>query len=216
MNNKLLPIGIILLVVGMVALGVYLSKGREPAVQVLGEGIQATDRTKGNAKSKVELIEYGDMQCPACASFEPMVNRLLAERPELLHFAYRHLPLKSIHKNAEAGSYAVEAAGQQGKFWEMKTMVYAKQSEWSAMPDPSPKFQEYALALGLDMDRFLSAYHSSDVKAKVAADALTAETAGFQSTPTFALNGKKIANPKSYDELIQLLESEQPAGQPAQ
>jgi protein-disulfide isomerase len=208
MKKFLLPIGVILAVVGMVGLGVLLRKDEPAPPQTLSSKIEANEHVLGNPTAKVQLIEYGDIQCPACASFAPSIERLMKENSDWIYFSFRHLPLNSIHKNADEGARAVEAAGLQGKFFEMVNLMYGKQSEWSAMPDPGGKIQEYASQLQLDSGKFLSDYNSAAVKDRIASDLATAELAGFNSTPTLVVNGKKIANPSSYEKLLELLKAE--------
>jgi protein-disulfide isomerase len=197
------------IVVGAVALGVMLSKQEKPEPELASAGIQAGDKTLGNKDSKVQLVEYGDFQCPACAATEPVVKQLLVEHGQEFWFAFRHLPLKEIHKNAAISGYAAEAASLQGKFWEMKEKLYTRQSEWSALPDPSPKFQAYAQELGLDPDKFVRDMASDEVVSKVESENATARSHGFNSTPTFVLNGKKIGTPSSYEGFVKIIQDAQ-------
>src|SRR3990167_6371863 len=90
-----------------------------PKVAVTPIEIADTDWVKGDSQAKTVLLEYGDFQCPACATYLPLVKRLLEETPQGLKVVYRNYPLLTVHKNALASSKAAEAAGKQNKFWEM-------------------------------------------------------------------------------------------------
>jgi protein-disulfide isomerase len=207
MKKFLLPLGILALLGGALALGLILSKQSEVSVSLRGNEITDTDHRKGNPEAKLELVEYADFQCPACAANEPVVKRLLAENGDWINFAYRHLPLKSIHQNAVPSAHAAEAANLQGKFWEMKELLYANQNAWATLPDATGKFLEYAKQLGLDENKFIADMDSSDVRSRVESDYQTTQSLGLNSTPTFFVNGEKIANQPTYDKFLELLQS---------
>lgn len=202
-----LPLGVLVIVGGAVAAGVVLSKQSATPVSLRGNNISETDRTLGNPEAPIELIEYGDFQCPACAANEPIIKRLMAENGDWIHFAFRHLPLKEIHRNAVDGAHAAEAAANQGKFWEMKDILYANQTEWVTLPDPAPKFMEYAAQLGLDENRFAADMGSQEVRSRVESDYETAQSLGLNSTPTFFVNGEQVATQPTYEKFLELLQS---------
>ena len=80
---------------------------------------------------KIVLIEYSDFQCPVCASYFPITKKLTEEFSDKIVFVYRHYPLVNIHPYAEPSARAAEAAGKQGKFWEMYELIFANQATWS-------------------------------------------------------------------------------------
>jgi protein-disulfide isomerase len=173
---------------------------------VLGEQISATDRIFGNPNGTIELVEYSDFQCPACAAASPKVNQLLIDYKDKIKFVYRHFPLKSIHPNAEPAAKAAEAAGVQGKFMEMGDLLFKNQSSWKDSPNPTGLFVDYATQLGLNTDDFQRDMRSDDIKTKINRDYQSGIDGGVNSTPTFFLNGKKIANPATYEGFKQLIE----------
>ena len=158
------------------------------------------DWVKGNSESKVSLVEYSDFQCPACGLYYPLVKQLTAEFGDRIEFTYRHFPLSQIHPNADIAARAAEAAGKQEKFWEMHDKLFENQRTWSGARDAKKLFIEYAGSLGLNTVQFEEDMDSREVKEKVRLDYKTGIDSGVNSTPTFFLNGKKIINPKSYDE----------------
>src|SRR5690606_29220292 len=104
----------------------------------------------GSLDAKVTVVEFGDMQCPACASAHPVVKQIINEygdNPDF-NFVFRHFPLSSIHPHAQISAEAVEAAGDQGKFWEMHDLLFTRQSEWASGGNPLDKFVAYAGELG--------------------------------------------------------------------
>lgn len=160
----------------------------------------------GPESAKVTLTEYSDLQCPACASYAPIIKQLSSDFPDDLKIVYVHFPLVSIHKNTLPAAYAAEAAGKQGKFWDMINILFSRQSEWERLSDPRPSFQSYAQTLGLNADQFITDSSSDEAKNTVAAQLKSAEDLGLSSTPTFYLNEEKLSNPGSYEEFKKLIE----------
>ncbi|HEY4497806.1 MAG TPA: thioredoxin domain-containing protein [Candidatus Paceibacterota bacterium] len=164
------------------------------------------EHTKGPKGALVRLVEYSDFQCPACRSYYPMVKALREEFPSDLEIVYRHFPLERIHANANAAGRAAEAAGTQGKFWEMHDRIFERQDEWSKVPDPTNLFAEYATSLGLDENRFRADMISREANNKVQQDLDSGIDSRVNSTPTFFLNGEKIQNPRNLDEFRALIQ----------
>ncbi|MDO8604146.1 MAG: thioredoxin domain-containing protein [bacterium] len=167
--------------------------------------LDQTDWTKGAKNPKVTLTEYSDFQCPFCGQNYPWVEEVLAEHKDSVAFTYRHFPL-SMHKNALPASYASEAAGKQGKFWEMADMLFKNQSEWSGSMSAQIIFEGYAKKLGLDVAEYKKDVVSDAVKEKVERDRKSALASSVNHTPTFFINGKLSDNPRDYQQLKALIE----------
>lgn len=180
-----------------------------PAKQISAEAIKevsTSDWIKGPLQAKVTLVEYSDFQCPACATYYPVLKQLNKEFEDSMQFVYRYFPLKTIHKNAYVASFAAEASGRQGKFWEMHDLLFDNQKEWSDLANPQEKFLDYAKLLGLDTEKFKNDLESKEVKDKVASDYQNGLSATVNATPTFFLNGQKIISPRSYEEFKSKIE----------
>lgn len=159
------------------------------------------DWQKGNKDAKVTVIEYSDLQCPACAVVdEQIVKPILEEYSEKINFSYRHFPL-SMHENAVSAAWASESAGRQDKFWEMKDKLFGNQEEWSSTSSPEVVFKKFASELGLDMEKFSSDYSSTLIKELVQEDTNRANSLSLNSTPTFFVNGKKVPPLRSKEDL---------------
>ena len=176
------------------------------AIPLAGE-VTESDWIRGPQDARVTLVEYSDLQCPACKAYEPILQKLLEEFPDDLRLVYRHFPLLSVHPNAEEASWAVEAAGVQGKFWELHDLLFEKQSEWATLADVKSAFDGYARELGLDIDKFTSDYNSKEIRGLVESDRLSGEQARLNSTPSFFLDGERISAPSSFDAFSQLIQS---------
>ena len=100
------------------------------------------------------LIEYSDFQCPACKAYYPVVSKIADELGTKVQVVYRNYPLSQLHKNARTAASAAEAAGKQGKFWEMHDVLFINQEKWSESKDVKRDFSAYAKAIGLSVEQF--------------------------------------------------------------
>jgi protein-disulfide isomerase len=168
--------------------------------------VVAGDWVKGNPEAQVTLVEYSDFQCPACASFFPMIKRLEEEFGQDLRIVYRHFPLAQIHPFAELAGRAAEAAGKQGKFWEMHDLLFENQTTWSR-GSARDMFTSFAEQLELNVDQFQQDMDSKEAKDEVRNNYSSGLRAGVNSTPSFFLNGQKLSNPRSFAEFAALIQA---------
>ncbi len=173
----------------------------------LADPVTERDHISGPASASITLVEYSDFQCPACGAFYPVIKKLLAE-PQMsgaVRFVYRSFPLTAIHTNAQLAAQAAEAAAAQGKFWEMHDALFEHQNSWSGLSGAGARaaFLDYAKASGLDLELFASALDSGTVKERVKEAVAGGTRSGVDSTPTFFLNGARMAQPNSYEEFRQ-------------
>jgi len=164
------------------------------------EGITFEPHIKGNPEASVELVEYSDFQCPACATFQPVLEDVLSQFGDSIKFEYKHFPLP-IHPLAEPAARAAEAAGQQGKFFEFHDMLFANQTSWSNSVNPAIQFVQYAEKLELDIETFKRHLNSSMVRERVKEGLTEARGLGLTGTPTFFLNGEKMVI-STYEDFI--------------
>jgi protein-disulfide isomerase len=155
------------------------------------EGVTFSPHVKGNQDAVVKLVEYSDLQCPACASFQPILKEIIDEYGNELSFEYKHFPLP-IHNLAEAAARAAEAAGQQEAFFAYHDLLFANQATWSKNPNPSVFFMQYAEELALDTTKFKRHMNASLVREKVQKEGAEARELGITGTPTFFLNGERM------------------------
>ena len=182
---------------GMVKLASRPASETGPAITV--NAVNSEDWIKGNRDAKVVLIEYSDFQCPACAFYYPLLEKFSEEFGDKLAIAYRHFPLQN-HQNAKSAAYAAEAAGRQEKFWEMHDLIFDNQKDWKDKQSTDEVFINYAQTLNLNLDQFKMDFASKEIRKKVEGTYQNGISLGLNSTPTFFLNGKKISNPRNYEE----------------
>ena len=185
---------------------VLYSRSSSPQIDVSAldaNAIQAPSEQSGNigdrvfkdTQSKVVLIEYGDFECPGCAGAHPGIKTLLEEYGDKISFVFRNFPLTSIHPNARAAAAAAEAAGQQGKYWEMHDLIYENQSAWKTASGTARTdlFTSYAEQIGLNTEQFATDIASDSVNQKVLFDQALGNKQSVDATPTFFLNGEKLS-----------------------
>ncbi len=147
--------------------------------------------TRGMPTARVTVEEFSDFQCPACGGFEPGLRRVMNDYKDRVQFVFRNFPLQ-MHKYAFLAARAAEAAGQQGKFWEMHDMLYDNQKEWSDSMEPRVQFDSYATRVGLDVQRFKADMERQDLAERIKADLLRGNSLGVKGTPTVYLNGREL------------------------
>lgn len=150
---------------------------------------------KGDPDAPVKVVEYSDFQCPACRNFhETLGGQLETAYIETgrVQFIYHDFPLRNAHANAAIAAEAARAAGEQGKFWEMHDVIFARQSEWSTSGNPRRLFATYAEYIGLDRAQFEEALNSGKFTDEVTAAEQAALQAGIPATPTFVVNGTQV------------------------
>lgn len=146
----------------------------------------------GATDAPVMLEEFGDFECQACGLLHPLLKEMKSEFGPKLVIVFREFPLESQHKNSLAAARTAEAAGLQGKFWEMHDLLYENQKEWHEAPSAQPLFEEYAARIGLTLDRFKQDVSSEIVDRRIALDRERGQSIGINSTPTVFLNGREV------------------------
>src|SRR5712691_2382019 len=148
---------------------------------------------RGNPKAPVTLEEFGDFECPVCGTYSVEVKKIEAEFGDRLRVIFREYPLyPTPHKHALIAAQAAEAAGLQGRFWEMHDKLYEDQKAWSEATDAMPMFIDYARQIGIDTDRFARELNGEAVAVRLTQDGIRAHAHGVTSTPAFFVNGKEV------------------------
>lgn len=154
------------------------------------------DHVYGKADSKVVLVEYGDFQCTACGTAYPNVKQVKEAYKDKIAFVFRNNPIPSAHPNAKAAAAAAEAAGLQGKWWEMHDKLFETQAAWSMSntTERTNTFVTYAKQVGVaDLEKFKTDMSSSAVSDKITFDLSLGQKVGVTGTPTFTLNKDVLA-----------------------
>jgi protein-disulfide isomerase len=200
------------IIAGAAGMIVLANRSSQPPVSTQADlaHVQPDDHVRGKADASVVLIEYGDLECPACGSYDPFVETLYSEYGDRVAFVFRHFPISSAHPRAVTAARAAEAAGKQGAFFEMVHLMYVQQRSWDSRNnpdlDPSAVFDSFAVGLGLDIDKFRADMSDDSTLDFINAQRDASRQFEVGSTPTFILNGKKLETPRSLEEFRRLLD----------
>ncbi len=197
---KIILIGAVLtvgLIVGLAFLG---SKQVPDKVEPVFEGEAQLIRDysprfgAAEADTKVTIVEFGDFQCPACASTNPALIAAVEKNKDVA-LVFRHFPLDQ-HLNAVPAARASEAAAAQGKFFEFDKILYERQNDWATASNPKNNFEDYAQELGLNVDQFKKDSARDDLLEHISIDLGDAQKKQVSSTPTLFINGTLYEGPR--------------------
>ena len=146
----------------------------------------------GPADAPVTLEEFGDFECPPCGLLHPELKTIEHEYGARVRIIFREFPLVPAHQHALVAARAAEAAGLQGKFWEMHDLIYETQRAWHDVFDVRPIFEGYAQRIGLNVERFKRDIGSEAVERRIFLDGKRAHSLGVKGTPTVFLNGREV------------------------
>lgn len=166
----------------------------------LSPPVTERDHAAGPADARVTLVKYGDFECPHCGALHPIVQGARKAFGGNLRFVFRHFPLRSSHPHALAAAKAVEAAGEQDRFWEMYDRLYQRQTELG-----EADLVGHARELGLDVERFRRSLGERAHEVRVREDLASAAASGARGTPTLFINGERYEGPLERDEIFAAL-----------
>lgn len=170
------------------------------SAQRLAVPVGADDYTQGPDNAAVTLVEYGDYECPYCKQAASVVKQLQQEFGEQLRYCFRNFPLTQIHPYAYGAAEAAEAAGHQGKFWQMHDLLYQQSPALSTQD-----LMRYAQQIGLDLNTFQSALQNDTYRQEIESDVRSGLESGVQGTPTFFVNGSLYQGPAQPDAMAQAI-----------
>jgi len=180
------------------------------AIATLKPPVGPRDHIQGPPDAPVQLVEFGDYECPYCGEAYPVVKAIQERLGDQMCFVFRNFPLYSIHPDAGIAAQAAEAAGLQGKYWQMHDLLYTDQATWTTAASSSvvaQYFNGYASSLGLNVAKFDQDINSTQVLTKIQTDVNSGNAAQVNHTPTFFINLTQIPNPTSYADFQSVIEA---------
>lgn len=202
-RKKLFTKAAIYLLVPLVIIAIvyaFIGQGRVYSPVEVGD----VDHTRGNPDG-VKMVIYADFQCPACSTEHAVVAQAWSAISSKVQMVYRHFPLTGTHPHAwKAATYA-EAAGKQGKFWEMYDLLFINQTYWAGMSSVDAEFDGYLGQLGLDLEQAHQDMQSNDLIQKIRNDQRSGTRSGVRSTPTMYLDGRMVPTPRTAVELVSMI-----------
>lgn len=169
--------------------------------ELLSPPLEDLDHVRGEPGAPLELVMFGDFQCPFCLGAQSVLRRVRERLGERLLLGFRHLPIPERHPLAPLAAEASEAAAAQGRFWEYHDALYATQPKLSR-----ETMLEVARDLGLDAGRMEAEIDSGAHRDRVARDVASAEASGATGTPTFFVNGRRLYGAYDASSLVEALE----------
>jgi protein-disulfide isomerase len=158
------------------------------------------DHVDGPPDARITLVEYADFECPFCGAATGVIHEVRERLGDDLRYVFRHLPLADVHPNAERAAQGAEAAGAQGRFWEMHDVLFAHQGELEL-----EDLAGYAAELGLDVERFVRELQEGVHAQRVRDDVVGAEASGARGTPTFFIGELRHVGPYDTETLAREL-----------
>ena len=159
------------------------------------------DHIQGQETAPITLVEYGDYECPYCGQAYPIIKKIQQVMSDRLKFVFRNFPMTQVHPHAQNAAEAAEAAGAQGRFWEMHDYLYENQD---ALDDEH--LEEYANSVGVEITRFRQEMFVHAYAGRVQEDFLSGVYSGVNGTPTFYINGIRYDDSWDFRTLLSTLE----------
>jgi protein-disulfide isomerase len=169
---------------------------------LLTPGLEAVDHVRGDPAAPLELVMFGDFQCPFCLGAQSVLRRVRERLDGRLAFAFRHLPIPERHPLAPLAAEASEAAAAQGRFWDFHDALFAAQPKLSA-----ETIAAVAAELGLDVERLERELEGHSWRGRVERDLGSAQASGATGTPTFFVNGRRHRDHYDASSLVEALEA---------
>ena len=157
-------------------------------------------RSKGPVTAKVQIVEFIDFECPACAYGVGLLHKYLAKYPNDIHVQVKYFPLIRNHRHAMQSALYNECAARQGKFWEFNDLMMTSQAQWSPLISADNMFQDMAKQAGLNLSVLNACIASDDAKEAIDDERMLGQSLSIQSTPTYFVNDKMVVGGKSLTE----------------
>ena len=170
-------------------------------MKILKPAVNNNDHVEGDENATIELVEYGDYQCPHCGRAYPVIKNIQKKLGRKLKFVFRNFPLSEMHPDALHAAVASEAAAAQNKFWQMHDMLFENQNNLS-----DEALIKYASEIKLDIEKFKKDFETSSFTEKVETDFESGMRSGVNGTPSFFINGKKYNSDWEDNYLLEFLE----------
>ena len=209
-------IGFVVIVAAFVGASYYrksVQGERKSVATADGPLVRPDSPSLGPADAPVTIVEFLDPECESCRAFNPTVKKLLKEYDGKVRLVVRYMPL---HPNSRLAASYTEAAGEQGRYWEMQDIMFRRQPEWgdrhgqpapAGQPPPAVLFERYAAEIGLDVARLRDSVAQNRFASKIERDLKDGQGLGVTRTPTFFVNGRQLARLGEQD-LKSLIEEE--------
>jgi protein-disulfide isomerase len=212
MQKILKPLVIIIVLVAVAAgAAVYLSRSADHPAETAGTpsrvDIKSGGHSRGPANAQLTLVEFGDYQCPSCGAFHPLVKEILNRYPDKVRLEFHHFPLIDLHPNAMMAAMAAEAAGEQGRYWEMHDALFENQGVWAPSRNAEAAFLTLANRIGLNLNQFMQNLRNPAIQGRILQDVTLGNNVQIRETPTFFINGQRVYVQPTIDDFVKVIEA---------
>ncbi len=209
-------IGVVVIIAAIMGASYYRNSAqseRKSSSMANSQLVRPDSPVLGPADAPVTLVEFLDPECESCRAFGPIIKQMLKEYDGKLRLVVRYMPL---HPNSRLAAAFTEAAGEQGKYWEMQDILFRRQPEWgdrhgqpasAPQEQPAVLFERYAAEIGLDVKKLRSSVAQNRFASKIERDMRDGQSLGVSKTPTFFVNGRLLAR-FSQQDLRSLIDEE--------
>jgi protein-disulfide isomerase len=212
MQRALKPL-IVIVVAIVIAAGaaLYLSRTADRTAEASDKSsrvdIKSGGHIRGPANAQVTLVEFGDFQCPSCGGYHPLVKEILNRYPDKVRLEFHHYPLVDLHPNAMLGAMAAEAAGDQGRYWEMHDALFEHQAEWAPSRNAELVLLNLANRLGLNLNQFMQQLRSPALQGRILQDVTLGNSLHIMETPTFFIDGQRVYIKPTIEDFVKVVEA---------
>jgi len=189
---------IILVLIGLVAGAKFFLAPKKTDINV------QMARAKGNPQARVNITEFIDFQCPACAYGVNYLKTFFDKHPNDIYLQVRYFPLTNMHRHAMISALYSECAARQGKFWALDDLMIPQQSQWAQLLSPDPVFQAMATQVGMNTSELNSCLASDDARKAINDEKALGQSLGVGSTPTYFINKKMVVGTKSLQDELKI------------
>lgn len=161
----------------------------------------ATARQKGNPQAPIKIVEYVDLQCPACAYGSIQIDQYLKQYPEKIFLEIKFFPLGN-HMHSLLATKFVRCAAEEGQFWPFLELIFRSQRRWMSLMDAQPAFVDMVKSVELDTDKVIACTAKDEIRTKILEEKDAGTSLGIKSTPTYFINGKMFVGVKPMMEEI--------------
>jgi protein-disulfide isomerase len=185
---------------------VFAARWIMTAVNDRQETQRASMRAKGPADAPIQIVEFIDFQCPACAHGAKLLKEYVEKHPGQIHMEVKHFPLMGMHKHSLRAAMYAECGGQQGKFWPVHDALMEKQAEWKGLDDAEATFKQIAGEAQLDPNKLIACLVAEDTVQTIYGHKEEGKALAVRSTPSYVINGELVVGPRNLtDQLNKLL-----------
>jgi protein-disulfide isomerase len=165
----------------------------------LSQKKSSESKLKGVANAPIQITEFADLQCPACANGAKLLKKIMDEHPQSIRLQFKYFPLAAVHQHSILASRYAECSAEQGKFWAFSDEAFGRQDQWKGLFDAHPAFDQIAKDIGLNTQALNTCLQDPKVDDLIEKNRAEGKALGVQSTPTYFINAVMVVGTKNLE-----------------